>query len=170
MSAAASQSSGTGPAKDATTKLVAFDDNAKIPEHPGGGWPVPSFANIAASAKEIAQLAPRIIAQEAMTWDVFRWVVVVLLAVNILLTLILSGGSGSETDQIRKNQEAYAAQLNDLRAEIDQKIGKAKAELSGDIAAAQAGLMDQLRKATAVTRSRAPSGPVPLPTRAPDRR
>ena len=132
-----------------------------------------ALAEIAAQAKATARVASELAVKEAMTWDVFRWVVVVLLAANLLASLLLYSGIRSEIASLKQDREASANQLADLRAEVDEKIKKANAELSGDLAAAHSGLLKELRKANATpnrsTPPQAPTQSVPLPTRTPGR-
>jgi hypothetical protein len=126
-----------------------------------------SFKDISVQAKNTTKLALELAAQEATSWDVFRWVVFALLALNIILTLFLFGSARSEIAALKLEREDYKTEIAELRAQVDEQISRAKAQLSGDIAAAQSGLMRELRKAStmAVPQQTAPA--VPLPLRAP---
>ena len=128
-----------------------------------------SFTDFTTQAKKTTQLAFKIAAEEAMSWDVFRWAVITLLAFNIVLSLLLYGGAQSEIAALKRERDDYATQLAELRAEVDQKIAKAKTQLSGDIAAARSRLMNELRKARAPSQPQPSTQAIPLPTRAPVR-
>jgi hypothetical protein len=157
--------------------VMAAHGNATMTESPLGETLVRALAEIAAQAKVTARVASELAVKEAMTWDFFRWVVVVLLAANFLASLLLYSGIRSEIAALKQDREASASQLADLRAEVDEKIKKAKAELNGDLAAAHSGLLKELRKANAApnrsaptpTPTPTPTQSAPLPTRTPNR-
>jgi len=129
-----------------------------------------------AQATQVVRAASKLAAEEAVTWDVFRWAVIGLLVANLFLVLILHGGSGGEP--VSKEQSAgYANQLTALRADMDAQIADVKAELAQDLAAMQS----ELRQAKAAVNRPTPHiqpelqpvseqmQPVPMPTRSPRR-
>ena len=129
-----------------------------------------------AQANKVARAAGKLAAEEAVTWDVFRWAVIVLLVANLFLILILHGGIRGET--VSKEQSAgYASQLTALRADMDRQIAEVKAESAQDLAAMQSELRQakaELSRPTPQVRpelQRTPEQmqPVPMPTRSPRR-
>lgn len=129
-----------------------------------------------ARANEIARAAGKLAAEEAMTWDVFRWAVIVLLVANLILILILHSGIRGETVSM-EHGAGYASQLTTLRADVDGQIAEVKAELAQDLAAMQS----ELRQAKAGLKRPTPQvrpelqpipekmQPIPMPTRSPRR-
>jgi hypothetical protein len=102
--------------------------------------------NRLARAKEIGRSAIEITAEEAMTWDVFRWMVIVLLVLNLILTLFLYSGAS-------------------------EQLAEAKAELTADIVAAQFGLRQapsQMQSEPTTDSIDMPS--TPMPAKSPRRR
>ena len=115
---------------------------------------------ILAQTKSAAHSTTRLAVREARTWDVFKWVAIVLLTINLLTSLLLCSGIRSEIDMLKADREASADRLANLRSEVELKISKAKAELSGDLAAAHSGQLKELRKiSTAPGRSTPPTAP-----------
>jgi len=116
-----------------------------------------------------------------MAWDLFRWVVVGLLVINLLLSLILYSGIRSGIASIEQERADYASQLATLSTEVDAKIAGASAGFARDLAAMQSDLTKKLRSPTAPFRRPTPErlqkpqivAPemqmVPLPTRSPRR-
>ena len=126
----------------------------------------------ATQVREIARTAGKLAAEEAMTWDVFRWTVVALLVANLFLSLILYSGIKSEIATMEQDRAAYTSQLTTLRADVDTQIAEAKAGLTQDLAAMQSDLKEQLRKAMATLSRPTPQRatephPVPMPTKSP---
>ena len=127
-------------------------------------------------ANKVVRAAGKLAAEEAMTWDVFRWAVIVLLVANLFLILILHGGIRGEAVSAEHGAD-YASQLTALRADVDGQIAELKAELAQDLAAMQS----ELRHAKAAVNRPTPQirpelqpiseqmQPVPMPTRSPRR-
>lgn len=88
-----------------------------------------------AQAREIGRSAIEIAAEEAMTWDVFRWTVVILLLLNLSLSLF-GGGSQAVVQDANDQKNALAA----LRTELNDQLVKTKAEMEASLVAAQFGL------------------------------
>jgi hypothetical protein len=129
-----------------------------------------------AQTNKVVRAAGKLAAEEAMTWDVFRWAVIVLLVLNLLLILVLHGGNRGETVSV-EHGAGHEAQLTALRADVDGQIAEVKAELAQDLAAIQS----ELRHAKAELSRPMPQvrpelqpvpeemQPIPLPTRSPRR-
>jgi hypothetical protein len=134
-----------------------------------------------AQAGTIARAVGKLAREEAMAWDLFRWVVVGLLVINLLLSLILYSGIRSGIASIEQERADYASQLATLSTEVDAKIAGASAGFARDLAAMQSDLTKKLRSPTAPFRRPTPErlqkpqivAPemqmVPLPTRSPRR-
>jgi hypothetical protein len=82
-----------------------------------------------AQTNKVVRAAGKLAAEEAMTWDVFRWAVIVLLVLNLLLILVLHGGNRGETVSV-EHGAGHEAQLTALRADVDGQIAEVKAELA----------------------------------------
>ena len=103
-----------------------------------------SFANaqrFTAKAADFSRALLAVIAQDVRTWDVFRWIVIVLLALNLLLLLSLAGGIRSEIAALEQDRSAGADQLAhvtkdiaDMRASLTQAISDMNSGLQSDIA------------------------------------
>lgn len=106
-----------------------------------------------AQAREIGRSAIEIAAEEAMTWDVFRWTVVILLLLNLSLSLF-GGGSQAVVQDANDQKSALAA----LRTELNDQLVKTKAEMEASLVAAQFGL----RQPPSHTKSE-PTGSVEVP-------
>ena len=135
-----------------------------------------ALATRLAQAKDVVRAAGKIAAAEAMTWDVFRWTVVVLLLANLLLILILYSGLSSEIASVEQDRATYTSQVTALRGEVDEKIAGAKAEFTQALAAMQAELRDTKGRLSRPTPQLAPeqsipseTQAVPMPIRAPRR-
>ena len=130
-----------------------------------------------ARANEIVRAAGKLAAEEAMSWDVFRWAVIVLLVANLFLILILYSGVRGETVSMEQDAGYAASQLTALRADVDGQIAELKAKLAEDLAAMQS----ELRQAKAGLNRLTPQvqpelqpipekiQPIPMPTRSPRR-
>jgi len=115
-------------------------------------------------AKEIGRSAIEIAAEEAMTWDVFRWTVIVLLVLNSLLVLF---GGGSGQSALLPSDAAH--ELAALRTELNQQLAATKAEMEANLVAAQFGL-----RASSATELEPMTGTiemlsVPMPAKSPRR-
>ena len=101
-----------------------------------------SFAKrFTAKAADFSRALLAVIAQDVRTWDVFRWIVIVLLALNLLLLLSLAGGIRSEIAALEQDRSAGADQLAhvtkdiaDMRASLTQAISDMNSGLQSDIA------------------------------------
>ena len=91
-----------------------------------------NFANqgqqFAAKAADFSRAVLKIVSEDVRTWDVFRWLVIVLLALNLLLLLSL-GGIKSEIAALKQDRSAAAEEvaratkeIADTRAALTQAI------------------------------------------------
>ena len=103
-----------------------------------------NFANqsqqFAAKAADFSRAVLKIVSEDVRTWDVFRWVVIVLLALNLLLLLSL-GGIKSEIAALKQDRSAAAQEvaratkeIADTRAALTQAISDMRSALQSDIA------------------------------------
>lgn len=113
-----------------------------------------AFDHRVGKAKEIARAAGQIVAEEAMTWDLFRWTVIVLLVLNFILLAY----DGSKSDR-RRDHHGYASdELSSLRAEMS--------EMAAELAAVRFHQYAPQEETEPTTGSiGTPS--IPLPTRSP---
>jgi hypothetical protein len=115
-------------------------------DYPTGGAPMvqSNFANqsqqFAAKAADFSRAVLKIVSEDVRTWDVFRWVVIVLLALNLLLLLSL-GGIKSEIATLKLDRSAAAEEvaratkeIADTRAALTQSISDMRSALQSDIA------------------------------------
>jgi hypothetical protein len=104
-----------------------------------------SFANhaqgVTAKAADFSRAFLGVVGEDVRTWDVFRWAVIVLLALNLLFLLSLVGGIRSEIAALSQEQSAGTDQLArvtkeiaDTRASLTQAISDTRSGLQGDIA------------------------------------
>ena len=104
-----------------------------------------SFANhgqrFMVKAADFSRAVVKIVAEDVRTWDVFRWIVIVLLALNLLLLISLAGGTRSEIAELKQERNADAEQVSrvskditDTRAALSQAISDMRSGLQGDIA------------------------------------
>lgn len=115
---------------------------------------VPRALNRLTQAKEIGRSAIEIAAEEAMTWDVFRWTVIVLLFLNLFLYVF--GGGPRESAQTSMDT---ANDLAALRTELNQQLAATKAEMDANLIAAQFGL-----RASSATESEPATGTIEMPS------
>ena len=92
-------------------------------------------------AADFSRALLAVIAEDVRSWDVFRWIVIVLLALNLLLLLSLAGGIRSEIAALEQDRSAGADQLAhvtkdiaDMRASLTQAISDMNSGLQSDIA------------------------------------
>jgi hypothetical protein len=102
--------------------------------------------NVTGRAKDIAMRARdagSVALMEIASWDFFRWVVIALLAVNLLVMMFLLGGIKSSLAQLKANTTPpptvdvgaeIAKQMADVRAALTQSIADMQSSLQGDIA------------------------------------
>jgi len=103
-----------------------------------------SFANaqrFTAKAADFSRALLAVIAEDVRTWDVFRWAVIVLFALNVLLLLSLTGSIRSEIAALSQEQSAgidqiarVTKEIADTRASLTQAISDTRSGLQGDIA------------------------------------
>jgi len=104
-----------------------------------------SFANrgqrFTAKAADFSRAVLKIVGEDVRSWDVFRWIVIVLLALNLLLLLSLAGGIRSEIAALEQDRSAGADQLAhvtkdiaDMRASLTQAISDMNSGLQSNIA------------------------------------
>ena len=94
-----------------------------------------------AKAADFSRAVLKIVGEDVRSWDVFRWIVIVLLALNLLLLLSLAGGIRSEIAALEQDRSAGADQLAhvtkdiaDMRASLTQAISDMNSGLQSDIA------------------------------------
>jgi hypothetical protein len=94
-----------------------------------------------AKAADFSRSLLAVIAEDVRTWDVFRWAVVMLLALNVLFLLSFTGSIRSEIAALSEEQSAGIDQLArvtkeiaDTRASLTQAISDTRSGLQGDIA------------------------------------
>jgi cell division protein FtsB len=103
-----------------------------------------SFANrgqrFTTKAADVSRAVLKIVGEDVRSWDVFRWIVIVLLALILLLLLSLSG-IRSEISALEQDRSAGADQLArvtkdiaDMRASLTQAISDMNSGLQSDIA------------------------------------
>src|SRR5215475_13331300 len=103
-----------------------------------------SFANaqrFTAKAADFSRALLAVIAEDVRTWDVFRWAVIVLFALNVLFLLSLTSSIRSEIAALSQEQSAgidllarVTKQIADTRASLTQAISDTRSGLQGDIA------------------------------------
>lgn len=120
-----------------------------------------AFNHSVVKAKDVARAAGKIVGEEAMTWDVFRWIVIVLLVLNMIL--LVYGGTSPQVTARPKDHDSYASdELHSLRAEVH--------ELAAELNALRFGM----RLAPSQTEPEPTTGSIgmpsiPLPTKSPRR-
>ncbi len=103
------------------------------------------FANrgkrFTARAADFSRALSVIVVEDVRMWDVFRWAVIVLLALNVLFLLSFLGGIRSEIDALKQEQRAGADRLTrvtqdiaDTRGSLTQALSDTRSDLQGHIA------------------------------------
>lgn len=113
--------------------------------------------SVTGRAKDVAMRARDVLSvalMEVATWDFFRWAVVALLAVNLLLMILFSGGIKSSLAELKQDR-ATPNQRVDLGAEIAKQMADVKAALIQSITDMQSGLRDDITKINAKIDARA---------------
>ena len=94
----------------------------------------------AAKAADFSRAVLKIVSEDVRTWDVFRWLVIVFLGLNLLLLLSL-GGIKSEIAALKQDRSASAEEvaratkeIADTRAALTQAISDMRSALQSDIA------------------------------------
>ena len=94
-----------------------------------------------AKTTEFSRALLSVLAEDVRTWDVFRWAVIVLLALNLLVLLSSAGGIRSEIDALKQEKTTGTDQfaritkeIADTRASLTLAISDTRTGLQGDIA------------------------------------
>ena len=116
-----------------------------------------SFANaqrFTAKAADFSRALLVVVTEDVRTWDVFRWAVIVLFALNVLFLLSLTGSIRSEIAALSQEQDAEIDQLArvtketaDTTASLMQAINDARSSLQGEIAKLNAKVDARLQQA-----------------------
>lgn len=104
--------------------------------------------NVTGRAKDIAMRARDALSvalMEVAAWDFFKWAVIALLAVNLLVMLLFLGSIKSSLAEL-KDRAAPLSQTGDVGAEIAKQMADVKAALTQSIADMQSGLRDDITK------------------------
>jgi len=113
--------------------------------------------NVTGRAKDIAMRARDALSvalMEVAAWDFFRWAVIALLAVNLLVMLLFLGSIKSSLAEL-KDRAAPPSQTGDVGAEIAKQMADVKAALTQSITDMQSGLHDDIAKINAKIDARA---------------
>jgi hypothetical protein len=132
-----------------------------------------SFANYAqlftGRATDFSRALLAVIAEEVRTWDVFRWGVIVLLALNLLFLLSVVGGIRSEVAALKQEQSTGTDQLArvtkeiaDTRASLTLAISDTRTGLQGDIAKVNTQVNARLQEAATASASAPRASPLPV--------
>ena len=104
-----------------------------------------SFANaqrFTAKAADFSRALLAVIAEDVRTWNVFRWAVVVLFALNVLFLLSLTFSIKSEIAELSHEQSAGIDQV----ARVTKKIADTSSSLTQAISDTRSGLQDDIAK------------------------
>ena len=104
--------------------------------------------NVTGRAKDIAMRARDALSVALMdvaAWDFFKWAVVALLAVNLLVMLLFLGSIKSSL-AVLKDRAGPPPQSVDVGAEIAKQMADVKAALTQSINDMQSGLRDDISK------------------------
>jgi hypothetical protein len=112
----------------------------------------------AAKAAAFSRAVLKIVSEDVRTWDVFRWVVIALLALNLLL-LLSSGGIKSEIAALKDERKADAEQI----ARLTKDIADARASLTQAISDMRSGLQSDIAKVNTKLDVRVQPAPKPSP-------
>jgi hypothetical protein len=107
-------------------------------------------------AMDMSRAVLKIVSEDVRTWDVFKWIVVVLLALNLLVLLSL-GGLRSEIAGLKEERGASAQDL----ATLSKELADTRAALTQAIANMRSGLHDDIVKINAKLDARAAPPPKP---------
>jgi hypothetical protein len=116
-----------------------------------------SFANaqrFTAKAADFSHALLAVIAEDVRTWDMFRWAVIMLFALNVLFLLSLTGGIRSEIAALSQEQSAGIDQL----ARVTKEIADTRASLTQVISDTRSGLQVDIAKAQHQGRCATPTG------------
>jgi hypothetical protein len=109
--------------------------------------------NFAARAMDMSRNALK----EAMTWDLFKWVVIALLTANLLLLALVSGGIKSRIAELKQDSGTTAEDA----ADFGKQIADAKAGLAQAISEMRSALHDDVAKISAKLDARVQQPPKP---------
>ena len=134
-----------------------------------------NFANqgqqFAAKAADFSRAVLKIVSEDVRTWDVFRWLVIVLLALNLLLLLSL-GGIKSEIATLKQDRSAATEEaaratkeIADTRAALTQAISDMRSALQSDIAKVNTKIDTRMQQAVPKPSPPPPTTPKPGKTR-----
>jgi methyl-accepting chemotaxis protein len=113
--------------------------------------------NVTGRAKDIAiraRDALSVALMEVAAWDFFKWAVIALLAMNLLVMLLFLGSIKSSLAEL-KDRAAPPSQTGDVSAETAKQMADVKAALTQSIADMQSGLRDDITKLSAKIDARA---------------
>jgi hypothetical protein len=112
--------------------------------------------NVTGRAKDIAMRARDALSValiDVASWDFFRWAVIVLLAVNLLVMMLFLGSIKSSLAELKEH--TTPPPTVDVGAEIAKQMADVKAALTQSIAAMQAAIHDDIAKISAKMESSA---------------
>jgi hypothetical protein len=98
--------------------------------------------DMAMRAKDAASVA----LMQLTSWDFFKWTVVALLALNLLVMILFFGGIKSSLAELKQDKVAPDQSAADVRAEIGKQMADVKAALTQAITDMQSGLHDDIGK------------------------
>jgi hypothetical protein len=135
------------------------------------------FANaqrFTAKAADLSRALFAVIAEDVRTWDVFRWAVIVLCALNVLALLSLTGSIRSEIAALRSQEESagidqlarLTKEIADTGASLTQAISDTRSGLQGNVAKLNSKVDARLQQAATASPLPAAS-PSPLPAASP---
>ena len=107
--------------------------------------------NVTGRAKDVAMRgrdAVSVALMEVAAWDFFRWTVVALLAVNLLVMIVFFSGVKSSLAELKQDR-ASPDQSMDVSAAIAKQMADVKAALTQSITDMQSGLHDDIAKINA---------------------
>jgi hypothetical protein len=126
------------------------------------------FANhgqrFTSKAADFSRALLAVVAEDVRTWDMFRWAVIVLLALPLVFLLSLAGDIRSEMAMLKEEQTAgtgYLARMTkeiaDTRVSLTKAITDTRSGLQGETAKMNTKIDMRLQQATT------PSQPPPAP-------
>ena len=107
--------------------------------------------NVTGRAKDVAMRgrdAVSVALMDIAAWDFFRWAVVALLAVNLLVMILFFAGIKSSLAELKQDR-ASTDQTVDVSAQIAKQMADVKAALAQSITDMQSGLHDDIAKINA---------------------
>jgi len=107
--------------------------------------------NVTGRAKDVAMRgrdAVSVALMEVAAWDFFKWTVVALLAVNLLVMIVFFSGVKSSLAELKQDR-ASPDQSTDVSATIAKQMADVKAALTQSITDMQSGLRDDIAKINA---------------------